>query len=281
MYFAINLFSYLLSLVPLKLLPAIAHSFAFLSFSVLRLRRKLMFQNLTRAFPEMDHAERRRVAYLSVYNFILTSLEFLHFRDGSIGDQTEIIGVEHAQNALQKGKGLYVLCMHLGNWEAMGAAVSRQIAPVHIVLKKVGSPSIDRFVSELRAKNRFYAIPRQKKGDAYRGIQKNLASGHIVGFVMDQAKGSCPRLPFFGTPATTNTSLAAFWRKNPAPILLGYSYRISVGQHRVHISPEFDLQSSDNIEDDTLKNSLYFNQRLEDCIREHKEQYFWLHDRWK
>ncbi len=281
MHLLLNLFSWFLSVLPLQVLSFLAHALATLFFSVLRIRRTLLLKNLRTAYPELSLAEQKRIAYLSVYNFILTIFEFLHVRDGSIGNQTQIVGVEYINKALEKGKGVYVICMHLGNWEAMGNAISRQIAPVHIVLKKIGSPSVNRFITKLRNKNKFYAIPRDKKGDAFRGIQQVLADGNIVGFVMDQAKIGGPRLPFLGTPARTNTSLAAFWRKNPAPILVAYSHRLEAGKHQVRFLPEITLQTTDDIQADILSHSQYFNELLAPCIEKHKEQYFWLHDRWK
>lgn len=281
MHLLLHLFSWFISILPLSWLSYLAHTLATLSFSILRIRRSLLLKNLRIAYPELSPAEHKRIAYLSVYNFILTILEFLHFRDGTIGNQTQIEGMEHIKKALEKGKGAYVICMHLGNWEAMGSAVSKQIAPVRMVLKKIGVPSVNRFVYKLREKNKFHAIQRDKKGDAFRGIQEALKNGNVVGFVMDQAKHGGPRLPFLGTPARTNTSLAAFWRKNPVPILVAYSHRLGVGKHVVHFLPEITLQMTDDAQADILNHSLYFNELLAPHIARHKEQYFWLHDRWK
>jgi len=45
---------------------------------------------------------------------------------------------------------------------------------------------------------------------------------------MPQARPGEPRLPFFNKPAKTNTSLAAFWQRYPAPIVPGYCRRVAV-----------------------------------------------------
>ena len=102
----------------------------------------------------------------------------------------------------------------MGNWEAMGAAWAL-VTPAHVLVKKVGSSSVDRFVSELRDRNGFLTVKRKKKGDGFSAIRDVLARGEIVGFVMDQARPGEPKLPFFGRPAKTNTSFAAIWRQDP------------------------------------------------------------------
>lgn len=283
MYFVIQSFSWVLSLLPLQSLSSLAHALAFILFKVLRLRRKLLLSNLDIAFGDtLSREQKHHVAYQSLYHFILTALEFLHERKGRLSDHVTFEGEENLRQALAKGQGVYILCMHMGSWEAMGGAITRHFAPAYVLVKKVGSPGINRFVVEQRRRNSFCFIERKKKGDGMLGIVRALKEKHMVGFVMDQARPGEPKLPFFGTPAKTNTSFAAIWRRQPAPIVMSYAIRTSVGQHVVKFLPEVQgLTVSDNLEADILKHSQYFNELLESCIRQHPEQYFWLHDRWK
>lgn len=260
---------------------AFATFIAWLVFDVTRLRRGLILRNLGIAFPDMPEDERRRVGRASVKNFALTALEFFRSLHVDIAAKVTFRNEQHLRAALAQGRGVYVLCFHIGNWEAMGGAITRTFAPAYVLVKKVGSDSVDRFVSELRKQNGFLTIVRRKKGDGYRAIKEALGRGEIIGFVMDQARPGEPKLPFFGKPAKTNTSFAAIWRRDPAPIVPGFAIRTAVGEHVVDFLPEVIPTVTDNAEADILRHSAEFNKVVEDVIRRQPDQYFWMHNRWK
>jgi KDO2-lipid IV(A) lauroyltransferase len=259
-----------------------AHFLATLLFRVLRIRRKLTLQNIDRAFGDtMSEKEKTKIGYDSVYNFTLSLVEFLAARKGEISDHVKIEGREHLDQAFEQGKGVYVLCCHLGNWEAMGSVMNREFHPTYVLVKKVGSESMNRFVTELRDKNDFKMVKRKGKGSATRVIISVLKKNECIGFVMDQARPSEARYPFFGHPAKTNTGFAAIWRRNQAPIIPAYIERTSVGHHIFHIGEEIILQPTDSAENDIKEFTGRFNLELEKMIRKKPDQYFWMHNRWK
>lgn len=279
----LEMVSFLLSLLSPKGLDRLARGITFISWDVLRIRRKLILSNLETAFGnEKSGHERLKVAKLSVYHFVLTALEFLAERDGNLGKKVNIVsGEEHLESTMKDGQGIYILCIHMGSWEAMGGGLNRLGYPSHVIVKKVGSESTDRFVKKLRHKNGFQCIQRKTKGDAVKGIIKTLRSGQIVGFVMDQARPGEPFLPFFNRPAKTNTSFAAILRKIKAPVVPAYIVRKSVHEHEIHVLPPINLTFTDDADRDILEHSGIFNSVVERMIRACPEQYFWMHNRWK
>ncbi len=281
MYWILKLVASFVSLRSDESIERFARALAFVTFDLLRLRRGLVLNNLALAFPEKSEAERVAIGRASMKNFALTALEFFRSQGTDIAARIEIRGVEHARAALEQGSGIYILCFHLGNWEAMGAAVTRMIAPAYVLVKKVGGTSVDRFVSELREKNGFLTVKRRKKGDGYAAIKEILGRGEIVGFVMDQARPGEPKLPFFGRPAKTNTSLAAIRQRVPGPVVPSYILRTGPSQHVVEFFPELKLEESGDAGRDVLEHSTKFNAIVEACVRKAPEQYFWMHNRWK
>lgn len=281
MYWILKLFAAFVSRRSDAELDRIAGFLAFLTFDLFRLRRGLILKNLRLAYPEKSEAERVRIGRASMKNFAMTALEFFRSQGTDIAARVEMKGLEHVRKALEKGQGVYILCFHLGNWEAMGGAVTRHIAPAYVLVKKVGSSSVDRFVSELRDKNGFLTVKRRKKGDGYAAIKEILARNEIVGFVMDQARPGEPKLPFFGQPAKTNTSLAAIRQRVPAPVVPSYILRTGPSQHVVEFFPELELKDGPDAAQDVLAHSTEFNRIVEECVRRAPEQYFWMHDRWK
>jgi Kdo2-lipid IVA lauroyltransferase/acyltransferase len=271
-----------LSRLPDRILVSLAHCMTFVVFDVLRIRRSLMLRNIDTAFGTSKSAqEKEQIARESILNFILSIFETMISIRKPIADRIEVRGGEHLRAALAEGRGVYILCFHLGNWEAMGAKVTRAFKPAYVLVKKVGGQGTNRFVERLRFKNGFYWIRRDRKGDGMRGIREVLDRGEIVGFVIDQARPGEPRLPFFGTPAKTNTSFAAIWSRRPAPVVPGYMHRTAFGEHVMEFEPALNLTSSENRSDDILKHSEHFNRVVEGAVRKYPEHYFWLHNRWK
>ena len=281
MYYVLKAFSNLLGALSDAAAVRFARGLTVLAFDILRLRRQTVLDNLLIAFPTMPLAERIRIGRESVVNFTLTILEFFRASRVDIAAHIDIDGDEHLRSALAQGKGVYILCFHMGNWEAMGAKINRVYVPAHVLVKRVGSGSVNRFVEELRAKIGFLTVRREKKGDGYRSIKDILARGEIVGFVIDQARPGEPRLPFFGHPAKTNTSLAAIWRKVPAPVVPSWIERHALGHHTIHFFPEVPMTTTDDAERDIMTHSTAFNEVVASHVRRRPDLYFWMHNRWK
>ena len=263
-------------------LEVLAKIIAFVFFKMFRFKRKLVLKNLDIAFGDsLTKDQKIAIGYQSVTSFLLTEMEFLASTKGGLAERVVFQGQHHIESALSKGRGCYLLCIHMGSWEVMGSAMTRKIEKTNVVVKRVGGPKTDAYITWLRELNGFRILKRKRKGDAYIGMKQSLARNEIVGFVMDQSRPGEPRLPFFGKPARTNTSLAAIWSKCEAPIIPGYCKRTSAGQYEVTFLPEVEMQKTARRDQDHIENSLKFNKVVEQMIRVCPEQYFWLHNRWK
>ena len=281
MYWLLRTFAAWVSSLAPERAERLGRALAWVVFDLLRVRRSLVLRNLALALPELPPPARLAVGRASIASFVLTLVEVLRGWRHDVAGEVGFEGIQHIRSALAGRRGAYVLCFHMGNWEAMGAAVSRCIAPAHVLVKKVGTASIDRFATELRDRSGFLTVKRRQKGDGYAAIKEVLAKGEIVGFVMDQARPGEPRLPFFGHPARTNTSLAAIWQRVPAPIVPGMVRRTGFGRHVVEFLPALTLTTTDDPAADVLRLSTEFNAVVEACVRRFPEQYFWMHNRWK
>lgn len=263
-------------------LVRLARGIAWLFFDVLRIRRRLILQNITQAFGDtLTAPEKQQMARESIFQFLLTIFEVMHCRSPRIADQVGIEGAEHLQSALDQGRGAFILCCHMGNWEVMGATVNRHFALTKVLVKKVGSDLVNQFVEERRHAIGMNTIERSSPLAAIKTIKATLKDGHIVGFVLDQSRPGEPRLPFFNKPAKTNTGLATMWQRTKAPIIPAYIQRRDFDQHVLHLLPALELTESGDRDQDVLTHTQQFNQVLETMIRRNPTQYFWLHNRWK
>lgn len=282
MYAILKVFAFLLALLPTPLLDGLTRLLTFILFDILRLRRGMMIKNLGIAFGDQySPAEKTRIARAAFRNFLQTIFETFISHRFPIDAKVSVENREVIDEALAEDKGVFILCMHMGNWEAMGAAVTHQIRPSYAAMKKVGSPGVNRFVEELREKNGLHWIKRKVKGDAYRQMIEILGRKEIVGLVMDQARPGEPRLPFFSQDAKTNTSMAAIWQKQKAPIVVSYIVRKKFGEHSLKFGPRIHPVDTNDLKADVIRNSILFNQAVEEAVRQYPEHYFWFHNRWK
>ena len=242
---------------------------------------ELMEDNISRAFPEKSSSFHKKIAKSSLFHFSLTVLEFLRARDGLLASNVVFENAHIIKDAHAKGKGVFILSLHMSNWEALCCALSKHLAPTLPIVKKIGLEAMNNFVTERREYNGFFSLKREKKGDIIREISKHIKKGDMIGFMMDQSKPGEPEIEFFGDLAKTNTSLAVFWRKYKVPIIPVHIKRIGVGKFLVKAEQELEFQHTEDRVQDTLKNTRYVNQVLEKIILSNPEQYFWLHNRWK
>ncbi len=282
MYQALTLFSVFIASRRAETIERIVRGLTWFMFDLCKLRRKLILNNLQIAFGKEKSAEElEKIGRESVYHFLCSLFEIMYSAKNKIHEDIQIIGKENLDRALAPQKGAYVICCHVGNWEAMGAAYTHSLTPAHVIVKKIGVPSVNRFIEETRDRIGFRYVKREKKGDAYRQIGQILGRNEIVGFVMDQARPGEPRLPFFGTPAKTNTSFAAIWRRTPAPIVPSFIVRRAFNKHTLYVWPEIAVTTTNDDKADILSHSQQFNNTVEAMIRQAPEQYFWMHNRWK
>lgn len=258
-----------------------ARSLGFVCYRLLGLRRGVMDYNLQLAFPMAAPSERRLIAEDSWRSFLLTIFETLGAGARNLSAEVKIEGREHLDAALAEGKGCLLLCIHTGNWEALAGAISQQVAPTHVVVKKVGGKFMNQLVSWVRRQLGYNAIIKGEGSQAARLIFKALGRNEIVGFVMDQYKHRAPRLPYFGKVTQTNDGLATIWRRSGAPVLPILIERCATRQHVAKIWPVLELEKTDVPAADILAATARFNRVMEAMVLSCPQQYFWMHDRWK
>ena len=258
-----------------------ARALSVLAFDILRIRRRLILSNLKIAFPDLERDVSKRMGRESLYHFAATLFETIRGGSHDLLAHVSLKDRSILDQALQKEQGVYMLCIHMGNFEVLGGAISTFWRPATVPVKHLGNGGFDRYVHEQRLRYKIDPIRRVKKGDGFLAIRKALAEARPVGFMLDQARHGEPRLPLFGRPAKTNTSIAAIWRRCPAPLVPVYIRRISFGVHEVAFLPEVEFACTEDAESDIQNHSADLNKIVEKIVRMHPEQYWWIHNRWK
>lgn len=282
LYTVMSLIASLIGLLPDPVLSFTAKLLGIFMFDVLRLRRRLILQNIQTAFPELPRQQAIDLGRKSTVNLVTTFLELFWVWRRSMDERFSIMQPEILEAALKRGQGVYILCTHTGNFEVLATALGKRFAKVTSPVKRIGaSAGVNRFIAENRARQGIDAIVRKRKGEGFLAIRAALQENRIVGFMMDQARPGEPRVPLFGKPAKTNTSLGAIWDRCPAPLIPAYCERVGFARHIIHILPEVTFPPSQDAETDILNRARACNTIVEDIVRRCPDQYWWVHDRWK
>jgi KDO2-lipid IV(A) lauroyltransferase len=240
--------------------------------------------NLERAFgASLGPADRRTLARASFRHLGVTALECCRLFFGPPGAmlrRVRVEGLEHVKAALVEGRGALYLTAHFGNWELLGAAHALAgLPPLHVVIRPLDNPFLDDLVARGRERAELRLIPKRA---AVKGIRAALARGECVGILLDQNAGQHGVfVPFFGAAASTARSLAVLALKTGAPVVPAFIHRLPDGDHVVTLEAALPPVRGGDVDRDVHLNTARYTEVIERHVREHPEQWFWVHRRWK
>jgi len=246
--------------------------------------RRIAFKNIQRAegMPKSGgdvHRLVRRVYEHFAVGAIETLLMPRMMTRGDLDRFAKFEGFHLLDEALAKGRGAIVVLGHLGNWELMGLAVSMRGYDLSSIARPIENPFLDRYVNRLRRSTGQWIIPKHQ---AVRSMGESLKANKILAILGDQnARKNGIFVPFFGRPAATVKSPALMALKYGAPIYVANVYRSGRHEHRCQMTGPVPIPQGLDRPKAVEQITADVTARLEGFIREHPEQWMWLHARWK
>ncbi|MCB0349777.1 MAG: lysophospholipid acyltransferase family protein [Bdellovibrionales bacterium] len=288
--FVVRTLSRVFALLPIRVQLLFGDMIGLLWFDLLRIRRKVALDNLKRCFPNWAESKRVSVARASVCNLGRSFIEFLRIpvvastvnEKSQWKDHFDIQGLEHLENALNKGRGVCLLSAHIGNgdWGTVGLALHG--IQLHIISKEF----------KLRWLNDLWFETRQSLGSQFisdRGsalaILKLLKKNKIVVFVLDQFMGPPIgiKTKFFGYETGTPVGLSLLADRSGAAVVPIYTYRKPDGRTGLVFEPEIVYAGSEVENKDIMLQNMTqsYCDKIEEWVRLYPEQWMWVHRRWK
>jgi KDO2-lipid IV(A) lauroyltransferase len=263
-----------------RLSAAFGGTLGMLGYFPLRIRRRVIEQNLRSAFPDRDDQWIRatmRAAYAHLGRETLVTIRLRQLDREQIIERTHVIGLDEFKAALAGGRGLVLASGHVGNHEIGAAALSARGIPLDLVVQQQSNPLFDAALNNARRNLGLGIIDRRK---AQRLALRALRGGRAVAFAADQNAGKHGVfVPFFGRLASTHRGAALFAYKTGAPLFLGTSLRRGTGYEVTLQRVEVDRTGA--LDDVVHRLTAEFTARLEEVVRSAPDQYLWLHRRWK
>ena len=204
-------------------------------------RRHIAATNLSLCFPQLDEAERKALLdeqFSSLGIGVLEMATSWWGSDRQLKKLARIEGLEHLQQALNKGNGVILLSAHFTTLEIGGRLLSA-VAPFHVMYREHKNPVIERVMRNARIRHYDRAIPRHDLRAMLDSLQGNMP----VWYAPDQDHGVNHGLfvPFFGIPAATITATSRLARASGAAVVPFIPTRLADGSgYRLTLYPALD-----------------------------------------
>lgn len=246
-------------------------------------RRHLVRANLLHAFPERTPLEIEELSKAVFAHFGGMAADLLRSLEEPVEallSRIEIRDPDIAREAAASKRGFFFLTSHLGNWEYGALAAAAIGFPMTVVARPLDNERLEARMRAFRGRAGNAVLP---KAEAAREILRILRRGGAVGILADQhASGAdAVRVPFFGRLASTTSAIARIADRTEALILPADVVRTGPGRYRLTFRPLVDVRRLPPEERASVPLTARINRVIEAAIREHPEQWLWLHDRWR
>jgi len=244
--------------------------------------------NLTAAFPEKSPEEIERILMGVWDNLGRVGAEFAHLdhiwdydRANPEGSRVEIPERTHELFAKLRldGKPALIFASHLGNWELPALAATAHELDTAVLFRRPNNPAADRAIHQLRSVKMGQLIAAG--ADAPVKLAHALDEGLHVAMLVDQWFTRGVDVEFFGRKTKANPTLARLLRQVECPVYGVRIVRLPNHRFRAELSEEITPARTESGAIDVQGTMQKITTVIEGWIREHPEQWLWVHRRWR
>jgi len=273
---------WLLSLLPFRVLYFLSKGVYFITFYIIKYRRKIVYNNIKNSFPEKSEAEISLIIkrfYKHFSRFFFEIIKQITISESEIKKRVKYKNPEVLLEMYNKGIHGIVVTAHYGNWEWLTALSDSTPYRTMSVYKPLANKPLEKLLTKLRTRFGTELVPMNqvlKKMIQY----KNQGNPTLSCFITDQ------------TPIYQHIQYWTKFLNQDTPIYLGVEkiarqlnlavlfYKmnpVKLGYYEIEIIKLFDDVS--NLSE--LEITEAHVRALETTIHEKPEYWLWTHRRWK
>lgn len=269
--------------IPARVLFAIGTACGWCAYYLLRRERLKTLDNLALAYGrEKSAVERNRIARAVFVNLGRNLSElalYPRLDDERFLHLVTMEGREILDREFKKGKGVLIITGHFGNWELFPSFIIASGYSGGVIARRAYYEKYERLLLGLRRSKGFRVFYRD---ESPREVLKTLKNNEIMGILADQdvRKLDGVFVSFFGIPAYTPTAPVLIAMKSGASLVPGRIVREG-RRHCIRLEEPITLRSTGDRESDLVYNTQQWSDCIERYVREHPEQWVWMHRRWR
>lgn len=264
---------WLITRLPQRAVRGLGHGLGRLLFYLVPSRRRIVLQNLALCFPEWHDSRRRAVAKAHFASAGLTLFEsgWVWWSDPQrFAPHFTFEGAELLANL--EGKPVLFFGLHNTCVEIVYAFLSLH-RPFNVLFRVNNNHLWEFMATRSRKRYQVRLIPRKQVSEFLSRMQQGQAG--LLAADQDLGAKRSLFVPFFGVSAATVTSVHDFARQTGAAVVFAEAFRTATGYSlRLHALENFPSE-------DAAADTRRMNAMIEAAVRDHPEQYLWLHKRFK
>ena len=232
--------------------------------------------HLAASFPEMNEAERERIAHDMWEVLGRTFAESFFLPEIFASGRVDCSGLVELRQHI--GKGMVICAAHQGNWEVASMGLVQVGANPSGLYQRVKNPLVDTWVREMR--EAYYPAGLfAKEPTTPMKLMRLLKRGGCMAMLADLRDATGLKVPFFDRPAPSTPFPAMMARGLGLPLFAGRIVREPGVRFRLSVE-RIHYPVTDDKEADILAATAAIQAAFESAIRRHPEQWMWAHQRW-
>lgn len=276
----------LLLTFPLDWIPAIGEGIGHALYRFMGQRRRIALENLRLALgTPIDPKTHRRVLYALMEGLGITILELGHpnyLRREVLQRFVAMQGRDHLDEALARGKGVILVTAHFGNFPLILVKLALEGYRVGVIVRDPRHRPTARFLDRWRARYGVTTLRDKPRWASAKDALSVLRSNGVLVLHIDlNVSRGGSFVPFFHHWVPTFKGPALLSLRTGAPALPAFIRRIHGLHHRMVIQPPLSIPQTGDREEDTWRLLWGLTQVAETTIRQHPEQWWWMHRRFR
>lgn len=281
-YILIYSLVWLLHLLPEPLLYLLSDFLYFLMYHVVGYRKKVVYDNLEKAFPEFDRATIRKTAkkfYHHLSDLFLEQAVFHFYSEKKALERISYNNPELLNELYASGKQVMAVLGHYGNWEYLSSLGLAIDSPVVAIYKPLRNKHFNHMVQKNR--NAWGVIPVPMEKIARKLIEFRRAKKPVLTLFLGDQRPMFHQIQYWtkfmgrDTPMYLGTEKMA--RKLDAAVVFLEMRKVKRGRYEVEAHLICESPEGLNPYEITDRHVRI----LEDLIREEPAYWLWSHRRWK
>jgi len=286
-YYLFIFFKMLVGILPKVIMKNILNSLSYLYMLIDRRHLKVIYQNIDFSFGgKLNLSQKEKISREVYRNLFYNVYEMIKNRQIKKEDMLlkikHINGFEYLKECLDKKEKIIFISAHYGNWELLSHYLS-QYSKITVVGRKLNNKFLNKELYKLRETE---DIEMLEKSEAAKGMIKALKENRMLGLVIDQnvnEKGGV-LTKFFNKEVYFINSAAKLAIKQKAVILPMYLNIDDLGEYTLDIKETIRVNkvtTKEEEKEEEKKLVQKYASSMEEQIKKNKNQWFWVHKRYK
>jgi len=273
------------ALLPMPVLYRLSDIFFFLTYYLIRYRRKIVRANIKNAFPDKTEKERsllERRFYRHLSDYIVETIKLAHISQEELLKRAVIRNPEVVCNLMDRGHTTFIMVMgHYGNWEWFSGTATwfKGRTSIFQIYRPLSNSAFDRLFLNLRTRFHAFGI---KKNEAFRDIinlTRNKSQALVI-FIADQTPSKANLhywTNFLNQETAFLTGPERIAKKLDLPVIFADTQKTGRGHYAVDL--RLITEHAKNTPEYWITEQ--YARLMENCIQRDPAFWLWTHNRWK